>query len=292
MKDGQLATLFALGANLCFSLSTVYFAILAKKNGALWMNCFKAIIAFSCFLVLFIFFPVNIFQSASLFFLVSGFIGLGIGDIFLIKGFQEIGPARTLILFSFQPIIFLFIDKFFFNENLALNNILAVVIFIICLFLFAYENIKASKNWSLIGIYCALLGILLDGIGIFLSKKGFIITGFDGNTANFIRCFGAILFFALYSLNRPINILSKFNELSPKLKKQALFFSFLGTFLSLYLYLNAIKFGVLSVITAISVTGPILSTIFELIILKKKPSRIMYICLSLFLFAFYLNFIS
>ncbi len=256
------------------------------------MNCFKAIIATISFSALFLFSDHQIFVTGSLFFLLSGFIGLGLGDIFLIKGFVELGPARTLILFAFQPIVFLFVDALILNEHIHLKNILAVTLFIICLILFALENIKKNKSWNLVGLYAAIFGIFLDGTGVYLSKKAFISTQFDGSTANFIRCLGAILFFLLLSFFRPIKLIKKFQELDKNLKFKAIIFSFIGTFLSLFFYLNAIKLGVLSVITAISVTGPVLTTIFESLIMKRKPSKTMLLCLILFLCAFSLNFTS
>jgi len=289
LSSAQIATLFALCANLCFSISTIYFSILSKKNGTLWINSLKTGIAFICFAALFLISPSDIFVQASLFFFFSGIIGLGIGDIFLIKAFEELGPSRTLILFSFQPIVFLIVDSFLLNIHLSSANIISVSLFILCILLFSRESINQNKDWNLKGIYIALTGIFLDGTGLFLTKKGFIATRLDGVSANFIRCFGAVLVYFLISRFRPIQLREKFLALDPDLRKKAIIFSFTGAFLSLFLYLNAIKLGALSVVTAISVTGPIFTTIFESIILKRPPTKTLYFCLILFLSAFLIN---
>ncbi len=253
------------------------------------MNGFKTGIAFVCFTILFLLSPSDVLVPASLFFFFSGMIGLGIGDIFLIKGFVELGPARTLILFSFQPIVFLIVDSFLLDIHLNYANIISVALFIICILLFSRESINKSKSWNVKGIYIALTGIFLDGAGLFLTKKGFIATGLDGLSANFVRCTGAVLVYFIISRFKPFKLRDKFFELTPDLRKKAIIFSFTGAFLSLFLYLNAVKLGALSVITAISVTGPIFTTVFESFILKKKPTMTLYLCLALFLTAFYIN---
>ena len=157
--------------------------------------------------------------------------------------------------------------------------------------LFTYENKNPDRSWTFTPLLFALIGIALDGTGIFLTKKAFASApAIDSMQANFIRTAGAVTFYILFNFVRPIKLIEKFNTLDKKLKIQAVGISVLGTFLSLLFYLHALKLGAASVVTAITVTGPIFSTLWESLLEKKKPTKVLYICLVMFLIAFYLNF--
>ncbi len=292
MAAHHLSAIFALLANLCFSFSSLFFARFSIKVGAVWMNTLKAVITLVGFSLLCVSIVdwVNPSQYQLTLFFISGFIGLGIGDIFLLQAFATLGPARTLVLFSFQPIIFIFVDSFIFNYELNAYNYTAIGIFVTCLMLFTYENKSPDRSWSFTPLLFALLGISLDGIGIFLTKKAFADQPIDSIEANLIRTAGAVVFYILFNFVKPIHLVKKFNSLNKKLKLQAIGVSILGTFFSLLFYLHALKLGAASVVTAIAVTGPIFSTLWESLLEKRKPTKVLYICLAMFLVAFYLNF--
>lgn len=293
MAAHHLSAVFALLANLCFSFSSLFFARFSVLLGATWMNTLKASVALIGFGILALFAPAWLEPSntqLSLLF-ISGFIGLGIGDIFLLKAFTTLGPARTLVLFAFQPMIFIFVDSYVFDQSLKIHNFIAIAIFIICLILFTLENKNPNRKWTFTPLLIALTGIFLDGAGVFLTKKVFASEPvIDSLQANLIRTSGAVTFYILFNFIKPINLIRKFKTLDRKLKIQAISVSVLGTFLSLFFYLNALKLGALSVVTAISVTSPIFSTLWESLLENKKPTRTLYICLMLFLVAFFLNF--
>ncbi len=293
MAAHHLSAIFALLANLFFSFSSLFFGRFSQRLGSTWMNTLKASIALIGFGSLCVFFVdwASPTQYQMVLFFISGFIGLGIGDIFLLQAFATLGPARTLVLFSFQPMIFIFVDSYVFNYELSANNYTAIGIFITCLALFTYENRNPNKSWAFTPLLFALIGIALDGVGIFMTKEAFASEpAIDSIQANFIRTAGAVIFYVLLNFVRPIHLIKKFNTLDRKLKFQAIGISVLGTFLSLLCYLQALKLGAASVVTAITVTGPIFSTLWESFLDKKKPTKVLYLCLVMFLVAFYLNF--
>lgn len=257
------------------------------------MNYLKVLVAFFLFSLTFLLTKdwVQVANTEMNLLFISGFIGLGIGDVFLLTAFVRLGPARTLVLFSFQPIIFLFVDNFLFGLEIHATNLVAIAIFILCLLLFAIENKNPEKKWELAPLLIALTGILLDGVGLFLTKKSFAaLPDLSGLQANIIRSIGAISFYFILQFFKPINLFSKFKSLENPKKAFAIFICITGTYASLLCYLNALKLGALSMVTAISVTSPIFSTIFESIFDKKKPTKTLYICLILFIIAFSLNF--
>ncbi len=283
---------YALGANICFSIAIIFFTSISNKANSLWTNAFKAVVALLCFFIFIIFgegFHQISFYPLTAFF-ISGAIGLAVGDIFLIKAFTIIGPSRTMVLFGFQPLLMAVFGLLLFNQSISNNKLFAVIFLIGCLLCFSLERFKENKNWGLKGIFYAFIGVFLDGTGILLTRYSFDnspdIHVFEGN---FYRCLGALVaFIVLNFFYKKVNLISTFKLLNIKEKWTILFASFLGTFLSLALYLNAIKDGHLASVTAIAITGPFFSAIFEHLYFKKKPTGYFYLSFAFFIIGFYL----
>lgn len=283
---------YALSANLCFSIAIIFFTTISNKTTSLWTNTFKAIIATICFFTAALF--GDGFHSISMIpllcFFISGAIGLAVGDIFLIKSFTLIGPSRTMVIFGFQPLFMGLFAFFLFDQELSSKRLAAVIFLMGCLFCFCYENFKKEKSWGLKGILFAFVGVFLDASGILLTRYAFDnaegVAVFEGN---FYRCLGALLGFLILNFTlKKVALVHHFQNLTEKEKLTIIMASFLGTFLSLALYLNAIKTGHLASVTAIAITGPFFSALFEHLYFKKKPSFSFLLSFLFFIGGFYL----
>jgi drug/metabolite transporter (DMT)-like permease len=74
-----------------------------------------------------------------------------------------------------------------------------------------------------------------------------------------------------------------------KIKKHAFaaaFFAFLGTFVSLSVWLKAMSMEHLSTVAAIGGTGPLFTNVFEHLTDRKWPSAYLYAALACFLIGF------
>jgi drug/metabolite transporter (DMT)-like permease len=278
---------FALFANISFSLASVYFGIYSRNLGALWMNTVKALLSLIFFFITAVFLgelgQIQWSKGDVLFFL-SGLIGLGLGDIFLLKGFAAIGAAKAIILFSFQPIVFLLIEYFSDGHAIDEKHLLSVSLFLVCIYIFAMEKNQGRRQWG--GVIFALVGVLLDGVGLILTKQGFEFTGYSSVLANTIRNFGAILFLSIVCLMSRVSVWKVFFRFDRREQFKLGSLCLLGTYISLLFYLGALKYLPLSTVTAISVTGPLFATLFECIVEKKYPTRSLWFCLGIFLLAF------
>lgn len=282
----------ALGANLSFALGSQIFTHYARKFSSSWMNFFKACMGLFCF-------GVTITVAGSWhdipaswvgLFLLSGTIGLGIGDILLLKAFSELGPGRTLIIFSFQPLFLGLMSYFAFDQTMDSRKFLAIFFFILCVGITSLESFRKDRKWQIGGIALAFGGILLDASGLIITRYTFDnnpqITSLEGN---FYRCIGAVVFFLLLSRVRPYNILEQFKSLNLKSKGMVFLGGFLGTYLSLALYLHAVQRAHLASLAGIAITGTLFTNILECIIAKKWPSK--YLLVSLVFFACGMNFL-
>jgi len=287
MKD---YIVYALCANLSFAIGTMFFTHYARKISSIWMNTFKASVAILFFLITVLItsgFHEISFNNFLIFF-VSGFIALGIGDIFLLKAFSIIGPGRTMLLFGFQPIVVGLISFMVLAQGIQNNKLIGILFFIICLVIFSYESFKKSGKWEIQGLVLACIGMLIDGVGIIITRYAFDmnsnLTGFEGN---FYRCIGALVAYWLISFYRPIHFVSNFKTLKNKSRLFVIIGSFFGTFLSLAFYLEAIKTAHLATISGIAITSVIFASLLEAIWERKLPSRYLVMAFITFLIGMY-----
>ena len=244
------------------------------------MNTYKALIAALCFFITVMIFGGFAAQKLSniLWFFVSGFIALGFGDIFLLQAFTKIGPGRTMVLFGFHPVIVGIISFFMFGQLLDYQKLWGIIFFIGCLLTFSYESFRSSGKWEVAGLFYAFIGMFLDGVGVIITRYAFDsnqhIGPFEGNL---YRCLGAIFCYVLVRKFRPF----EFRKNLKSLNKKSIFYvtlgAFMGTFLSLACYLQAIKTAHLASITAISITSVIFSATIECIWDRKWPSIYLWI---------------
>ncbi|MBT3584405.1 MAG: DMT family transporter [Halobacteriovoraceae bacterium] len=278
--------ILALGANLCFALGSQVFTLFSRRISSTWMNFIKATVALVAFgltvtlLGTWHVIEVNYF----LLFLFSGIIGLGMGDILLLKSFSEMGPGRTLIIFSFQPLILGAGGYFLFNQTIDTQKFWAILFFICCVVIFSIESFRRDRNWQIKGILMAIGGMTLDATGLLITRYSFDhnpeLSSLEGN---FYRCIGAIILFLIISKIRPVKIYDNFVKLVYRDKLLVIGGSLLGTFLSLSLYLKALQSAHLASLSGIAITGTIFSAIFEGIIEKRWPSKYLIAAFIFFL---------
>jgi len=278
--------LLALGANFGFALASQAYTHFSRKVSSAWMSFAKtlgAFFLFFAFILLFGEFHTISNSSIGLFFL-SGLLGLGAGDWFLLKAYALMGPGRTLMLYAFQPIFIGVIAYYLLGQQTGPHNIWAILFFLFCLFTFSLEAFKKKGHWEIKGILLALTAIFFDGIGVLITRYAFdqnpSVSSFEGN---FYRCVGAILFFSTWTLVRSIGLKKNFLSQDKKSKFLLMGAVFLGTFLSLALYLQAIKMANLASLSGIAITSTIFANLFECIIEKKWPSKYLLVAFLFFL---------
>jgi drug/metabolite transporter (DMT)-like permease len=283
-----ISYLYALGSNLTFSLSTIIYTSFSKRVSVLWMNAFKTLVALACgVLWLTVFGSWEKIPTESIIaFLLSGFVALNVGDLFMLSAFTRIGPGRTMMLWGFQPLFLGFGGYLFFDQAITWERLFALVFFFACLFVISHEKYKQQGHWEIRGLLFALIGTSLDAAGILLSRYGYDQMTGDVVNGHVYRCLGSALGFGLFSFFRPIHLKSGFIKLTTGQRSMATFGAFLGTFLALWFYLSAIRIGHLQSIAAISITSPVFASIFESVYLNQRPSPKLLLAFVFFLMGF------
>lgn len=223
----------------------------------------------------------------------SGLVGLCIGDIFLFRAFASLGPGRTLVLFSFQPLLLGLYGYFFLGQFFTLNQSLSVVCMIMCIYIFMMERNKLTGSWDLRSFLWAFIGIALDSFGVMLTRSAYEFDpSLETFQVNLVRCLGAITGFILMSPKGYFQVAIDVKALKKREITLLLGAALCGTFISLALYLTALKSAHVGTLTAISITGPVWVSLLECLYQRKLPGPYLLWAFAFFLLGFYLMLLA
>ena len=118
---GQLA---ALGTSIAFALCSVAFASAGRRVGALAVNqarIYVAVIVMGGIAVATTgeFWPVAFFSQQSLYILLSGFVGVVLGDLALFQSFAMVGPRLGTLVMATSPAITALLAWSLLDESLS-----------------------------------------------------------------------------------------------------------------------------------------------------------------------------
>jgi len=228
-------------------------------------------------------------SASAAYFFISGFLGLGIGDYFLFRGFQRLGSARTIMVFSFSPLFLTLEGLFFFGQQLNIGQGIAIFLMMACVWTISFEKFRSDGHWEWRGILFAFVGVLLDNVGVVLSRQAFDLSpGTTAFTANAVRCVGSVIPLLLWGFLRRERVFFRFKELRWPDRSLVVFASFMGSFLSLSLWLTALKIGHIGGLAGVGSFNPLAASLWEWALLRKRPSRYLLLALALFLSGFFL----
>ncbi|MGZ3651654.1 MAG: EamA family transporter [Bdellovibrionota bacterium] len=290
------ALVLALLSAILFSGSSVIFARFSVSHSSLWMNLMKnttALVAFAVAAAVSLTVGgeslAGLTLRPSTCFFLSGLLGLGIGDYFLFRGYQRLGSARTMLVFSLSPIFLTIEGWLVFHQNLSLVQGIAILLMMACVWTISFEKFRAEGHWEWKGIGFAFLGVLLDNVGIVLSRQAFDLSpGTTAFTANVIRCIGSVIPLLIWGAFSGEKVFRRFGRLEWRDRALVVFSGFMGSFLSLALWLTALKIGMIGGLAAVGSFNPIAASLWEWLLLRRRPSAYLIAALVLFLSGFFL----
>jgi len=257
----------AFGAAISWTYACFIWRSQTEKYKSTDINLVKNIIAFLIFLPAFINISVLIDSKSIFTLLMSGVIGIGLGDTFYIKSLQIIGTRRTLSIETISPLLAALSGEIFINENLALRSYIGIVIISISLFILLRQRTNLLVNNSTtineqnnLSIYIfPFLSVLCAVLGGLLSRIVFLESNLSPFQTTEIRLLGAIIFLITIKKFR-INFF--FKKLDKNDQKRFLLSIFFGTNLGILLQQIVFKTLPLGVGWSLLSTSPIISLFF------------------------------
>ncbi len=205
---GELAALFT---SLCWSLSALAFTLSGRIIGSQVVNRIRVLLAFLMLMVInWILLgqpiPLNLRIDNWFWLILSGAVGLAIGDTFLFRTYQLIGPRLGLLLLSLAPVFSTLIALFLFNEKLSISQLAGMVVTLVGIGWVILTNREVQMGdsphkLSGKGILFGVIAALGQAAGLVLSKQGMQgdISPFAGTLIRMIAGFGFLWGSALIS---------------------------------------------------------------------------------------------
>jgi drug/metabolite transporter (DMT)-like permease len=234
------------------------FSSAAEKIGSLQLNINRMILA-SAFLIstiLIMGYKFDLSESQFLNLIISGVIGLVIGDSFLFKSFQMIGARISMLLMALSPGMSTLLAFIFLNERITILGMVGIFITITGIALVVLErNTNLKYKVSGLGIFYGFMGALGQSAGLIFAKFAFAEGHIVAFVATFVRIFASVIILL------PIIILLKRYKNPYKMfrkNKSAFGSTLLGTVLGPYL---GITFSLIAIEnTKVGIAATLMST--------------------------------
>ena len=254
----------ALGAASSWTFACYLWRQQTKYFSAAQINITKNIIA------LIIFSPVILtfdFQSSFkeiFILLLSGIIGISLGDTFYIISLKKLGTRRTLTVEALSPIIATILGSFFLKEMLPLKVWVGVLIVCISLVGVAFQKTINNQDLALNndrkkGFIFAFLSVLCAVTAAALSRWVLINSDLNPFQTTEIRLIGSIV--GLLPFLRK-ELTDSVRNLPLKNKFSLLYATFLGTNIGILLQQNVFKLLPIGLGWTLLSTSPVIALFF------------------------------
>lgn len=174
---GEIA---ALTAALLWSIAVIIFKTLSTKISPLLITGLKNLIALICFVILFIILDIDFINpkftnTEYTKIIISGALGMGMGDILFLFALSKIGANRIAILNCFEPSVILLFSMMILQASayqLNLNQVVGFIVVIISILIITYEQDKSDIDPKVkrFGLFLQITAILMSSFGIVLIK--------------------------------------------------------------------------------------------------------------------------
>ncbi len=263
----MIGIISAFGAAISWTYACFIWRSQTEKYQSVDINLVKNIIAFLIFLPAFVDISISNDLKSIFTLLLSGVIGIGLGDTFYLKSLQIIGTRRTLSIETLSPLLAALSGEIFINENLALRSYLGIIIISVSLFillrrrtnLVVNNSTKITEQNKLIIYIFPLISILCAVLGGLLSRMVFLESDLSPFQTTEIRLLGAIIFLITIK-NFRVNFF--LNKLDNNEQKRFLLSIFLGTNLGILLQQIVFKTLPLGIGWTLLSTSPLISLFF------------------------------
>lgn len=255
---GEIAALITA---LLWSGTSIVFTEASVRVGSFYVNVTRLIIATICLALTILIFQIEINLSSSqiINLVLSGIIGLVIGDTFLFKAFQNIGARLSMLIMASVPGISALLAFIFLGEKISFIGIIGMLITIFGISIVVLNRQeKPTSNYKIdyTGIFYALMGAVGQAVGLIFAKNAFNESDINGFVAAFIRIFSSVvlmypLFILITKIKNPFAVFRN--------NSKALTYTLIGSVIGPFF---GITFSLISVAhTKVGIASTLMSTV-------------------------------
>ncbi|MEL7071613.1 MAG: DMT family transporter [Cyanobacteria bacterium J06581_3] len=275
----------ALLAAFLWAAATLMFGRLGKSISPLVLNIVKGLFAIAMMIVTLAFTTLLSSGSAAMpampaqavwLLIVSGAVGIGLGDTAYFSAINTLGARRALLLETLAPPMAAVMAWVFLSEQLAFGAIAGITITLTGVAWVISERVPGvTQHSTSAGVRVALLATFCQASGAVLSRAALAETTVSPLWSSFIRLFAGLVFMGVTVLVKPNYVESASDRearrqkdpmqwraallrlRSPKLLLAIAMASFFATYLGIWLQQIALKYAVTGVAQALLATSPL-----------------------------------
>ena len=272
--------LAALGTSILWAAGSTFFTFASRELGSVTVNRVRLLLA-TIFLAIThlaingALIPVNVEPETWFWFVLSGVIGLVLGDAFLFQAFVWIGPRLSMLLMSLAPVISVIFSWIFLAERLTLLQVLGIGITVLGVSTVILDRGKPNqangqnRNY-LKGLLFGLGGAVGQALGLITSKVG-LNAGVSPLSGNLIRIFSAaVIMWVIALLMNQAKVTIDSVWQSGRARSFLLMGTLAGPFLGVWLSLVAIQHTPVAVATTLMSLAPIILLPVGKIVFKES----------------------
>ncbi len=254
----------ALLAAFLWALATLFFKRMGERIPPLEMNMAKGIIACALLLVVMVtrgtlFAPLD--ARAARLLMISGGIGIGLGDSFYFMSLQYLGSRKTLLLGVLAPPLAGLIALAFLGEILSPMSWCGILLAVLGVLWVISEREAGSaprnKNHK-IGLLFGFLAALGQGSGVVISHLAMIENDIDVFKSAFLRLLAGLVIALIWILarRRPVGLWMRAPD-AKRLWSALIAVTFVGTFIALTLQQTSLRHTSAGVAQTLMSTSPL-----------------------------------
>jgi len=259
--QGELAALLAA---LLWALSSVLFGRIGQQIRALELNLFKGALAIGMVVVTMLVTGESLIAVAPLalgYLLLSGVIGIGMGDTAYFQALKHLGARRTLLVGILAPPLTGLISWGFLKEQLSSGAWLGTLLTVAGVgWVITERTASPGDNSSLPwrGVAFALLATLAQSVGVLLSRAAFTQTNVSALQSTILRLVAGEIFLlgAILLLHQRIGGWSRGRGSARRWLTIGLA-TLLGTYLGVLLQQTALVYARAAVVQTLISTSPL-----------------------------------
>lgn len=270
---GEIA---ALSTALCWAVAARMFRILGSNFSPLALNLWKGLAAIAILMVITQFFvpSIPLSNQAIFWLLLSGVIGIGLGDTFFFQALNKIGDSQSILVAeTLAPIFTALLAMAWISEWLTWQQWLGVALVLFSVDMIIKIQKRSEQDvFVLSGYVYAGLAALCQAVGAVLSRDILTSTGIDAFNASQIRLIGGLAIIVILMLITKQKWLPKTEDA----KRTWLFFTgatVIGTFAALYLQMVAFTYTKAAVVQTLFATSVILSLVVAKVLGEKVSGK-------------------
>lgn len=270
---GEIA---ALTTACCWAIAARMFQMLGAYFNPLALNFWKgglaAVVLFAITLISPI--AVELPTNAMFWLVLSGVIGIGLGDTFFFRALNQIGDSQSILIAeTLAPILTALLAMIWINEWLSWQQWLGIAVVILSVdMIVKIQKRDHQKLFSMSGYVFAALAALCQAVGAVISRDILISTGVDAANASLFRLLGglAAILILMLVMRRSLKPTQAFGKKGIKL---LLWATMLGTFAALYLQMIAFANTKAAIVQTLFATSVVLSLLVARFLGEKVDKR-------------------